>query len=86
MSLLFAGFGELFARNVLGVHLGWGSPFVAPGAEDGQAGRANTSGVGLRAAGSASKGSAPFGTKGPLGGGSGSRTGADELVEAVTQL
>ncbi|KAK4703893.1 hypothetical protein P7C70_g2322, partial [Phenoliferia sp. Uapishka_3] len=42
------GFGELFARNYLGVRLGWGTPFTGT---DG--GRANTSSVGLGAVGRA---------------------------------
>ncbi|GAA6014160.1 hypothetical protein JCM10207_006117 [Rhodosporidiobolus poonsookiae] len=43
------GFGELFARNVLGVRLGW--PLHSSSPTVPAAGRANTAGVGLRAAG-----------------------------------
>ncbi|BGP38782.1 hypothetical protein JCM10450v2_002736 [Rhodotorula kratochvilovae] len=44
------GFGELFARNVVGVRLGW--PLASSSSSSGAAsGRANTAGVGLRAAG-----------------------------------
>ncbi|GAA6027927.1 hypothetical protein JCM8097_001785 [Rhodosporidiobolus ruineniae] len=43
------GFGELFARNVLGVRLGW--PLHSSSPTVPATGRANTSGVGLRSAG-----------------------------------
>ncbi|GAA5820790.1 hypothetical protein JCM3770_000994 [Rhodotorula araucariae] len=45
------GFGELFARNVVGVRLGW--PLASASASASSPGRANTAGVGLRAAGAA---------------------------------
>ncbi|BGP30875.1 hypothetical protein JCM10296v2_002634 [Rhodotorula toruloides] len=43
------GFGELFARNVLGVRLGW--PLASSSSSSNTSTRANTSSVGLRAAG-----------------------------------
>lgn len=49
ISLAHAGFGELFARNVLGVRLGW--PLASSSSSTASSTRANTSSVGLRAAG-----------------------------------
>ncbi|GJN87565.1 hypothetical protein Rhopal_000519-T1 [Rhodotorula paludigena] len=46
------GFGELFARNVIGVRLGWPLSSSSAPAQQQQPQRANTSGLGLRAAGS----------------------------------
>lgn len=43
------GFGELFAKNVIATRLGWSSPAASPSASTD--GRANTSSLGLRAAG-----------------------------------
>ncbi|KAM0788419.1 hypothetical protein ACM66B_001556 [Microbotryomycetes sp. NB124-2] len=67
------GFGELFARNWIGIRMGWGNPFRAPGLSSqppASGARANTSNVGLR-------GSSDH----PLSGSAGVRT----AVEAAEQ-
>ena len=69
---LVIGFGELFARNFVGVRLGWGNPFRAPSATQ-PGGQANTSSVGLRAAGNH-----------PLAGSAGARTAVEAVeIEAL---
>ncbi|GAA5975700.1 hypothetical protein JCM10908_005250 [Rhodotorula pacifica] len=75
------GFGELFARNVLGVRLGW--PLAASGSSSqpqGSSQRANTSSVGLRAAGSNSS----VGREVP--GHAGAKTAAEAVVEGAREL
>ncbi|GAA5835846.1 hypothetical protein JCM11251_007442 [Rhodosporidiobolus azoricus] len=70
------GFGELFARNVLGVRLGWplhsSSPTVPA-----TGGRANTAGVGLRSAGTR------IGTEVPQH--AGAKTAVEAVVEGASQ-
>ncbi|GAA5949949.1 hypothetical protein JCM21900_005535 [Sporobolomyces salmonicolor] len=79
------GFGELFARNVLGVRLGWPlhnptSTTSAPGT------RANTAGVGLRAAGStAGQGGGGRGVGTDVPGHAGAKTAVEGIVEAAAE-
>ncbi|BGP54552.1 hypothetical protein JCM8202v2_002138 [Rhodotorula sphaerocarpa] len=74
------GFGELFARNVLGVRLGW--PLASSGsAAQGQSSqRANTGSVGLRAAG------ANPGVGREVPGHAGTKTAAEAAAEGVREL
>lgn len=72
-----SGFGELFARNVLGVRLGW--PLASSGQQQGSQ-RANTGSVGLRAAGSR----ANVGREVP--GHAGAKTAAEAAVEGAREL
>ncbi|GAA5969822.1 hypothetical protein JCM11641_008051 [Rhodosporidiobolus odoratus] len=78
------GFGELFARNVLGVRLGW--PLHSSSPTVPASGRANTAGVGLRSAGVAPSSSSPsgrIGTETP--GHAGAKTALEAVVEGAAQ-
>ncbi|GAA5867250.1 hypothetical protein JCM3774_002388 [Rhodotorula dairenensis] len=79
------GFGELFARNVLGVRLGW--PVASsPSSSNQQGARANTGSVGLRAAGP----NAPNAPNANIGrevpGHAGAKTAAEAVVEGAREL
>ncbi|GAA5858351.1 hypothetical protein JCM1840_001159 [Sporobolomyces johnsonii] len=76
------GFGELFARNVLGVRLGW--PLHNPTSTTAP-GRANTTGVGLRAAGSAAPGGGGRGVGTDVPGHAGAKTAVEGIVEAAAE-
>ncbi|GAA5898597.1 uncharacterized protein JCM6883_003365 [Sporobolomyces salmoneus] len=79
------GFGELFARNVLGVRFGW--PLHNDTATTGSSSRANTGGVGLRSAGayktSNVNGGRGVGTDVP--GHAGAKTALEGVVESIAE-
>ncbi|GAA5938363.1 uncharacterized protein JCM15063_000715 [Sporobolomyces koalae] len=78
------GFGELFARNVLGVRFGW--PLHNDTATTGSSSRANTGGVGLRSAGSykaSNNGGHGVGTDVP--GHAGAKTALEGVVESIAE-
>lgn len=80
-----AGFGELFARNVLGVRFGW--PLHNDASTTGSSARANTGGVGLRSAG-AYKTSNVNGGQGvatDVPGHAGAKTALEGVVESVAE-
>ncbi|GAA5910319.1 hypothetical protein JCM8208_006005 [Rhodotorula glutinis] len=68
------GFGELFARNFIGVRLGW--PLGGSSSSSSSGARANTSGVGLRAAG---------GRRADVPGHAGAKTAVEAAGEAVRE-
>ncbi|GAA5840921.1 hypothetical protein JCM9279_001261 [Rhodotorula babjevae] len=68
------GFGELFARNFIGVRLGW--PLGGSSSSSSAGARANTSGVGLRAAG---------GRRADVPGHAGAKTAVEAAGEAVRE-
>ncbi|KPV76220.1 uncharacterized protein RHOBADRAFT_52258 [Rhodotorula graminis WP1] len=67
-------FGELFARNFIGVRLGW--PLGGSSSSSSSGARANTSGVGLRAAG---------GRRADVPGHAGAKTAVEAAGEAVRE-
>lgn len=75
-----AGFGELFARNVLGVRLGWPLASSANQQSQGSQQRANTGSVGLRAAGA----NPNIGREVP--GHAGAKTATEAVVEGAREL
>lgn len=88
-SLLFlttphAGFGELFARNVLGVRLGWPLASSPASASQGSQQRANTGSVGLRAAGASANSNPNIGREVP--GHAGAKTATEAVVEGAREL
>ncbi|GAA5961065.1 hypothetical protein JCM3765_006524 [Sporobolomyces pararoseus] len=75
------GFGELFARNVLGVRFGW--PLHNNTSTTGSSSRANTGGVGLRSAGAYKTAGQGVGTDVP--GHAGAKTALEGVVESVAE-
>lgn len=75
------GFGELFARNVLGVRFGW--PLHNNTSTTGSSSRANTGGVGLRSAGAYKTAGTGVGTDVP--GHAGAKTALEGVVESVAE-
>ena len=82
----FVGFGELFARNVLGVRFGWPLHNNTP-TTGSSSSRANTGGVGLRSAGAYNtsnvNGGRGVGTDVP--GHAGAKTALEGVVESVAE-
>ncbi|KAK4051817.1 hypothetical protein OIV83_002522 [Microbotryomycetes sp. JL201] len=75
------GFGELFARNWIGIRMGWGNPFRAPGLSSeppASGARTNTANVGLRGSSTS--------PNHPLSGSAGVRTAVEAAEQEALDL